>query len=83
MTIGIITISAEETPKLLLQQEGHFCDLKAIAITPAKLSKTISALSNAEGGEVYIGITEDKTYNTRTWIGFESIEQANGHLQAF
>lgn len=41
-------------------QEGHFLDVKAIEIAPAKLTKTLSALSNAEGGEVYIGIAETR-----------------------
>lgn len=83
MTIDVIVISPEEASKLLLLPESHFCDLKAVAIAPAKLTKTISALSNAEGGEVYVGITEDKGTNTRKWHGFQDIEQANGHLQAF
>ena len=65
-------------------QEGHFLDVKAIEIVPAKLTRTFSALSNAEGGEVYIGIAENKAAGgLRSWRGFESVEKANGHIQAF
>ncbi len=67
MTIDIVAISAEEASKLISLPENHFCDLKAVAIAPAKLTKTISALSNAEGGEVYVGVAEDRAANTREW----------------
>ena len=63
--------------------EGHFCDLKAIEIAPGKLTKTISALSNSEGGEVFVGIDEDRNTEVRTWRGFETPENANGHIQTF
>ena len=64
-------------------QEGHFCDLKAIDISPAKLSRSIAAFSNAEGGELFIGIDEDRTSGSRSWRGFRAQEDANGHIQAF
>jgi ATP-dependent DNA helicase RecG len=81
--ISIIKISDTEVSKLLRMQEGHFCDLKAIDIAPARLTKTISALSNSEGGELFIGIDENKQTDTKTWRGFDDVEAANGHLQAF
>ena len=83
MPIPIITISQGERDKLLALREGHFCDVKAIAIKPAKLTRTIAALSNAEGGEVYVGLEENKTIRTILWSGFNVAEDANGHLQAF
>jgi ATP-dependent DNA helicase RecG len=53
MLINAITISTEEALKLLLLPESHFCDLKAVDIAPAKLTKTISALSKGRrvGGD--------------------------------
>jgi len=63
--------------------EGHFCDLKSVEISPAKLTRTISAFSNSEGGELFIGIDEDSETGTRTWRGFETPEAANGYIQAF
>ncbi|SER46691.1 ATP-dependent DNA helicase RecG [Nitrosomonas sp. Nm51] len=77
--IDKIEISKAEKQKLLNLEEGHFSDLKSIDVSPAKLSKAISAFANAEGGELFIGI-EDKT---RVWRGFDSIEAANAHIQVF
>jgi ATP-dependent DNA helicase RecG len=81
-SIPVIEISQAERDKILALHEGHFCDLKAIAIAPAKLTRTISALSNAEGGELYIGVAEDKVRRVNAWSGFNVPEDANGHLQA-
>lgn len=77
--IDIVQLSKEEYEKLLSIQEGHFSELKSKSISPAKLTKSISAFSNAEGGELFIGIEDDPS----TWDGFNSQEEANGHIQAF
>lgn len=83
MAIGIINIGPQETNKLLSMEEGHFVDLKAIEVSPSKLTRSLSAFANAEGGELYIGIDDKKATKKRTWRGFLSIEDANGFLQAF
>src|SRR5579864_3564267 len=83
MSIPIIEISRAERDKILALRESHFCDLKAIPIKPAKLTRAIAALSNAEGGELYIGIEENKETRANIWAGFNVPEDANGHLQAF
>jgi len=83
MSINIIKVTKSQYKKILLLKEGHFLDLKAIEIKPASLTKSISAFANADGGELYIGIAEDKKTNIRSWKGFENEESANGHLQAF
>lgn len=59
--------------------EGYFYDLKSKRISPAKLSRTISAFSNASGGELYIGIEEEDGINgvRRRWDGFADQEEAN------
>jgi ATP-dependent DNA helicase RecG len=46
-------------------EEGHFTDVKAKEIAPAKLTKTIVAFANAEGGEIYVGIKDGKAVRTR------------------
>lgn len=69
--------------KLVLLQESHFADVKAMEISPAKLSKSLSGFANADGGELYIGIDEDKQSGTRKWRGFCNFEAANGHIQLF
>jgi ATP-dependent DNA helicase RecG len=83
VAIPIIEITDAERAKVLALHEDHFGDLKATEISPAKLTRTIAALSNAEGGEVYIGIAEDKATRTNSWAGFGVPEDANGHLQIF
>ena len=72
-----------ETEKVLNIAESHFVDLKAIEIKPAKLTRSLSAFANAEGGELFIGVDEHKTSNGRSWRGFPRVEDANGCLQAF
>jgi len=77
--IEVYKITEDEAEKVISAEEGHFSDVKSIDIKPASLTKTISAFSNAEGGELYIGIEDDP----REWRGFENLESANGHIQAF
>ncbi len=76
-------LSPTETAKVLGLVEGHFADLKAIEISPTKLTKSLSAFANAEGGELFVGIDEDKTIHIRQWRGFGTHEDANGHIQIF
>jgi ATP-dependent DNA helicase RecG len=83
MTIEKYNLSEEQRNQILHLEETHFCDLKAIDISPAKLSRTIAAFANADGGELYIGIAEDKASGGRLWAGFNSMEAANGHIQPF
>src|SRR5438094_6847329 len=56
--IQTLTISDDEVKKVLTIEEGHFTDVKAIETSPAALTRAIAALSNAEGGELFIGIDE-------------------------
>ncbi len=76
-------LSELEIEKVLFLEEGHFADIKAVDIKPGKITNTLAAFSNAEGGEVYIGIDEDKQTGKRHWRGFENPEAANGHVQIF
>lgn len=82
-TIEICKLSDSEVQKLLACSEGHFLDLKSREIKPSKLSRTIASFANAEGGEIFIGISEDKQLNRRVWDGFPNEESANGHVQLF
>jgi ATP-dependent DNA helicase RecG len=79
----IVDLEPHEVAVVLATAEGHTADFKAIEVSPAKLTRSMSAFSNAEGGELFIGIDEDKSAGTRTWRGFPSAEAANGHVQAF
>ena len=69
--------------EILSLQESHFVDLKSAAITPAKLTKTVSAFANTGGGEIYVGIEEVSTIDAeiRRWQGFPDQETANAIFQ--
>lgn len=78
-----IEITPDQANAILAIEEGHFHDIKAIEIGPAKLTQSISAFANTSGGEVHIGVDELETdgIKTRIWRGFADVEQSNAHLQ--
>lgn len=82
MPIPVTPITDEQRLRILSTAEGHFADVKAKEIAPRKLTKTVSAFANADGGELYVGVAENKTTGKRTWDGFANPEAANGHIQA-
>ena len=83
MPIATSNISTAQKNQVMHLEETHFCDLKAVEIASAKLSRSIAAFANADGGELYIGIAEDRASGQRSWAGFSNVEAANGHLQQF
>ncbi|MEE1609705.1 ATP-binding protein [Microvirga sp. CF3016] len=80
MTIAISPITRQQLQRVYEKGEGHFSDFKAKEIKPAKITKSLSAFANADGGELYIGIAEISK-GSYAWSGFERVEDANGHLQ--
>lgn len=62
----------EEMRQILSRKEDHFCDFKSKKIKPAKVQETFVAFANSDGGEIYIGIEDDRVIN-----GFGSNEEAN------
>ncbi|MGH7871530.1 MAG: ATP-binding protein [Candidatus Binatia bacterium] len=85
MAISIVPIMDDQACSILALEESHFLDLKAIDILPAKLIRTIAALANASGGELYVGIDEEVAdgKKIRRWRGFADLESANAHIQVF
>ena len=83
MAFEVVDVGAQEIAAAVATEEGHFSDVKAIEIAPGSLTKTLAAFANADGGELFIGIDEDKQAATRAWRGFDTPEAANGHIQAF
>lgn len=83
MPVDIAKITPEEAISIIAIDEGQFSDVKAIEISPASLTKTLSAFANADGGDIYIGVDETGQTKVRSWRGFDNPEAANGHLQAF
>lgn len=74
-----VEITKQEADAILANPEGHFVDFKSKRIAPSKLSRTISAFGNAEGGDVYIGIEDPSQIDLR-WDGFSSYEEANAFI---
>ena len=66
--------------KLLDRSESQLIDFKDKRISVSKLSDTISAFANADGGEVFIGITE-LTGSKPIWDGFKDEEEVNPIVQ--
>lgn len=83
MPIETARISDAQAQKVVSTEEGQFADVKSAEISPANLTKTISALANTDGGDLYIGIAELGSLQLRNWDGFGAPEDANGHLQIF
>jgi len=76
-----LTITTAEVNKLFAMSEGHFLDFKAKAIAPGKLTRSISAFANSDGGELFVGIEEPSSGGPKTWSGFDTVESANGLIQ--
>src|SRR5690348_3986843 len=85
VAVPVHNITTDQVARILATDEGHFSDLKGIAIAPAKLSRTVTAFANASGGELLVGIDESDVgaAKVRTWRGFDDVEAANAHLQVF
>ena len=85
--IDIKSITDEQKDRIVNLEENHFYDMKSTGIAPRKLTKTIAAFANADGGDIYIGIEEIKNDEhvvvSRNWKGFDTVEAANGHIQIF
>ena len=76
-------LSPDDVAAIIQLQESWIIDKKGKDIKPAKLSKTIAAFANSNGGEIYLGIshTEDKTQYY--WDGFLSTEETNPYITLF
>ena len=81
MPILTAILAPPDVDQLLRRSEGHFLDFKAKEISPAKLTRSISAFANAEGGELFVGINE--TAAGFEWNGFADAEDANPFILIF
>jgi ATP-dependent DNA helicase RecG len=83
VAIDVVDITDDQAEHIVGLEEGNFLDLKAIDIAPGKLTRSMSAFANSDGGELFIGIAEHKPTSSVDWAGFTNQEAANGHIQAF
>lgn len=77
-------VSTADALTLSSQPEDHFYDRKAAQIKGAKLQKIVCAFANADGGDVYVGIADDKDEADplKRWMGPPSMEEYNQLIQA-
>jgi ATP-dependent DNA helicase RecG len=77
-------ISSEDALELASKEENHFYDRKAAEIKPASVQKHVVAFANADGGELVIGIADDKDEPNPEdrWKGLKDIEDYNGIFQS-
>ncbi|MDP2816481.1 MAG: ATP-binding protein, partial [Rectinemataceae bacterium] len=83
MSIPLRHIDNDQYNALLEVDESHFVDLKSSQISPASLTKTVSAFANTSGGEIFVGIeeVEGTEGKQRLWEGFDNQEAANAFFQ--
>ena len=80
----IIKLSKEEYLHYCNKEEDHFFDKKAVKLKGEKVQKIAVAFANADGGEILIGIADDKDEPepAKRWQGYESTESFNSIIQA-
>lgn len=83
MPIAVERVSDAQAMTVIRIEEGQFAEVKSVNISPAKLSKTVCAFTNSDGGDLFVGVCETGTNKVRSWEGFKDQEAANGHLQLF
>ena len=71
------TLIQKDVDSLLALPESWLIDKKGKDIKPSKLSRTISAFANLNGGEVYLGIAHGENKNEYYWDGFDNEEKMN------
>lgn len=79
-----LILSDADYAEIAARDESHFFDVKQANVTGRSLQKIAAAFSNADGGELIIGIRDKGTGGPPDdrWEGVADIERLNGHLQA-
>jgi len=77
-------ITEAEVLDLSGREESHFYDRKAFGVSGKKIQKLAVAFANADGGELVVGISDDKDEPDipKRWHGTAKLEDFNGLLQA-
>lgn len=78
---NVSDITTEQRDWIVKYDEAQLGEVKAIEILPGKMSETVSAFANADGGELWVGVDEDQVTKRRSWRGFQRIEDANAHIE--
>ena len=77
-------VTESEAADFCMRDESHFFDRKSAGVSGKKVQKVSVAFANADGGELVIGVADDKDQPDPSlrWQGVGNIEELNGHLQA-
>lgn len=67
----------EEIQDILSFQEDWLVDMKGKDIKPSKLSRTVSAFANTNGGDIYLGVSHEDDKSKYYWNGYQFIEEFN------
>ena len=70
-------ISSTDVEKIVALSENWIMDMKGKDIKPAKLSRTVSAFANSNGGEIYLGIAHFDDKDQYFWDGYKNEERLN------
>lgn len=70
-------IDQQSADNLIAKPESQFLDYKR-RNSFEKIAKTATALANADGGELLVGVADASETGNR-WLGYPTIEDANGH----
>lgn len=73
-------LQQKDIDEILKIQESWLIDKKGKDIKPSKLSRTISAFANTNGGDIYLGISHTEDKNEYFWDGFINEEQMNDFI---
>ncbi len=76
-------LTKTEVLALVTREESHFYDIKSREVSGAALQKIAVAFANSDGGDVLVGILEEKDEVDveKRWQGFVNLESMNAHLQ--
>ncbi|WP_018391601.1 ATP-binding protein [Ancylobacter sp. FA202] len=79
-----INVTRQDAIAVAGRVEGDFFDRKAAKIDGRGIQKIAVAFANADGGEIVIGIADDKDEPdvTKRWQGLPNPEDFNSHIQA-
>ncbi|EKF9639260.1 RNA-binding domain-containing protein [Vibrio cholerae] len=80
----IVELQEKEWLYYCTKDEDHFFDRKAYGLKGDKIQKIAVAFANADGGEILIGIADDKdeVNPLKRWQGREKTEEYNSVIQA-
>lgn len=65
-------IGSTDVEKIVALSENWIMDMKGKDIRPAKLSRTVSAFANSNGGEIYLGISHFDDKDQYFWDGYKN-----------